>query len=145
MAASPVVNVSHSHSSETIIAASPSSAVHSLTSTVSGGHELIAKQAIGSPTEEAGRVLPFLPQPNTDPSLVTWDDPDDPANPQNWSFRYKSCLTGVCSLMTVAIMFASSAPSSSISDIAHEFHVSRGVGDLILTVFLIGFALGPSF
>jgi hypothetical protein len=43
MAASPVVNVSHSHSSETIIAASPSSAVHSLTSTVSGGHGLIAK------------------------------------------------------------------------------------------------------
>lgn len=136
--------------------------MHSPTSTVLGNHGLTAKsekeygdarieiyvedKLKDPPLKEPGvPVLPFLPQPNTDPNLVTWDGPDDPANPQNWSFWYKSWLTGVCSLMTVAVTFASSAPSSSISAIAHEFHASREVGDLILTVFLIGFAVGPSF
>jgi DHA1 family multidrug resistance protein-like MFS transporter len=122
MAASLVTNASYSHSlsSETTIAASSSSAVHSPTSTVLGNHGLTAKsekeygdarieiyvedKLKDPPLKEPGvPVLPFLPQPNTDPNLVTWDGPDDPANPQNWSFWYKSWLTGVCSLMTVAV------------------------------------------
>lgn len=41
--------------------------------------------------------------------------------------------------------FASSAPSSSIPMIARDFHVGREVGDLILTLFFIGFMLGPTF
>ncbi|KAI0277572.1 hypothetical protein BGY98DRAFT_1097344 [Russula aff. rugulosa BPL654] len=34
--------------------------------------------------------------------------------------------------------FASSAPSSSVPTIAHEFHVEREVGNLITTLFLVG-------
>ena len=41
--------------------------------------------------------------------------------------------------------FASSAPSSSIPIIARDFHVGREVGDLILTLFLVGYTLGPTF
>ena len=41
--------------------------------------------------------------------------------------------------------FASSAPSSAIPIITHDFHAPREVGDLILTLFLIGFMLGPTF
>jgi DHA1 family multidrug resistance protein-like MFS transporter len=41
--------------------------------------------------------------------------------------------------------FASSAPSSSIPTIARDLHVGREVGDLILTLFLVGFMLGPIF
>ncbi len=40
--------------------------------------------------------------------------------------------------------FASSAPSSSVPIIAHEFHVGREVGNLITTLFLVGFMLGPT-
>ena len=110
----------HSISSETTISASSSTTTLSSTSTVLGNDELTAqsekesgdarvevyvdnKPQDPSLKEPAVLVLPFLPQPNTDPNLVTWDGPDDPANPQNWSFWYKSWLTGVCSLMTVAV------------------------------------------
>jgi multidrug resistance protein len=89
--------------------------------------------------------LPFLPKPNTDPNLVKWDGPDDPQNPQNWSFWYKWWITAVCTITTLNVTFASSAPSSSVPIIAHHFHVGREVGDLILSLFLIGYMLGPIF
>ena len=114
--------------------------------------------------------LPFLLRPNADPNLVKWEGPDDPENPQNWSFWYKWWLTAVCTLMTLnvcvlrprkysnhvpflliipdtlsASTFASSAPSSAVPIIARDLRVSREVGDLVLTLFLIGFMLGPTF
>ncbi|KAI9457468.1 MFS polyamine transporter [Lactarius psammicola] len=162
MVASLVTNTSHSHSqsSPTTVATSSSSTVHTLIPTILGNHKLDQSEtecgdarieACGGDNSrdpqlkepEAPR-LPFLPKPNTDPNLVAWDGPDDPANPQNWSFRYKLWLTAVCTPMIIAVTFASSAPSSAIAIITNEFHVGREVGDLILTVFLIGFAIGPS-
>ena len=106
--------------------------------------------------------LPFLPKPNTDPNIVTWDGLDDPENPQNWSFWYRWWITIACTVMTLNVYvpscyqaaltdivsdstFASSAPSSSISTIAHEFHVAREVGNLVTTLFLVGFMVGPTF
>jgi MFS family permease len=41
--------------------------------------------------------------------------------------------------------FASSAPSSAVLIIARELHVGREVGNLILTLFLVGYMLGPTF
>jgi MFS transporter, DHA1 family, multidrug resistance protein len=38
-----------------------------------------------------------------DPNLVTWEGPNDPANPQNWSTRYKWWVTIVCSIITVNV------------------------------------------
>lgn len=106
--------------------------------------------------------LPFLPKPNTDPNLVTWDGPEDPENPQNWSIWYRWSITIACTVMTLNVYvsfcheaaltdivsdstFASSAPSSSVPIIAHEFHVPREVGNLVTTLFLVGFMIGPIF
>jgi len=44
--------------------------------------------------------LPFLPKPNNDPNVVTWDGHETPENPQNWSFRYRWWITIVCTVMT---------------------------------------------
>lgn len=38
-----------------------------------------------------------------DPNMVTWDSPNDPTNPQNWSKPYKWFLTVVCCVMTVNV------------------------------------------
>lgn len=122
MAASLLTNASHSRSltSGIVATASLSSAVHSPTPTVLGNDESPAqsetecgdvrielyggdKPQDSTLKEPAVTLLPFLPQPNTDPNSVTWDGPDDPANPQNWSFWYKSWLTAICSLMTVTV------------------------------------------
>jgi hypothetical protein len=47
--------------------------------------------------------LPFLPKPNTDPNVVTWDGPEDPENPKNWSFWYRWCITIACTVMTLNV------------------------------------------
>ena len=54
---------------------------------------------------------------------------------------YQVSLTDIVSDST----FASSAPSSSVSMIARDFHVAREVGNLVTTLFLVGFMLGPTF
>ena len=47
--------------------------------------------------------LPFLPKPNTDPNVVTWDGPEDPENPKNWSFSYRWFITIACTVMTLNV------------------------------------------
>ncbi len=49
------------------------------------------------------KPLPFLPKPNTDPNLVTWDGPDDPENPQNWPLWYRWCITIACTVITLNV------------------------------------------
>jgi len=55
------------------------------------------------PKTQQPAPLPFLPKPNLDPNLVTWEGPNDPDNPQNWSFWYKWWLTAVCTAMTLNV------------------------------------------
>lgn len=44
-----------------------------------------------------------LPHEARDPNMVTWDSPNDPSNPQNWSKAYKWFLTFICCVMTVNV------------------------------------------
>ena len=38
-----------------------------------------------------------------DANMVTWDGPNDPSNPQNWSKKYKWMVTIVCTIMTLNV------------------------------------------
>lgn len=38
-----------------------------------------------------------------DANMVTWDGPDDPTNPQNWSTKYKWLVTVVTTVMAVNV------------------------------------------
>ncbi|KAF8900698.1 MFS polyamine transporter [Gymnopilus junonius] len=97
-----------------------------------------------SKEEEAlGGGLP--PAPTLDANMVTWDGPDDPQNPQNWSIRRKWFITSVTIVMTVNVTFASSAPSSAALKLAKVFDVPAEVGYLITTTFLLGYVFGPLF
>lgn len=40
-------------------------------------------------------------------NMVTWDGPDDPTNPHNWSKPYKWFITVICCVMTVNVYVAS--------------------------------------
>lgn len=52
----------------------------------------------------AKSMIPGLPpQPPADSNLVTWDGPNDPENPQNWSHGYKWAITVLMSLMTLNV------------------------------------------
>jgi len=46
-----------------------------------------------------------------DPNRVGWDGPNDPENPQNWSYSYKWFITILSSLLTANVyVVLSSAP-----------------------------------
>ncbi|KAJ7461146.1 MFS polyamine transporter [Mycena latifolia] len=83
--------------------------------------------------------------PPLDPEEITWDGPDDQANPQNWSTRRKWMITLVCIVMTVNVTFASSAPSSATFAIMEAFDVKAEVSYLITSTFLLGYVFGPLF
>jgi hypothetical protein len=38
---------------------------------------------------------------NGDPNIVSWDGPDDPANPMNWTMRKKWSNVAVLSVLTI--------------------------------------------
>ncbi|KZP25669.1 MFS general substrate transporter [Athelia psychrophila] len=78
-----------------------------------------------------------------DANLVTWDGPNDQANPQNWSKRYKWFVTLVCCVMTVNVTFASSAPTTTSASVSAAFHVSTELTYLITSFFLLGYVTGP--
>ncbi|KAI0030043.1 MFS polyamine transporter [Vararia minispora EC-137] len=78
-----------------------------------------------------------------DPNLVGWDGSQDKENPQNWSRRYKWFVTIVCSIMTVNVTFASSAPASATELIVSYFGVKLEVSILITSLFLLGYVAGP--
>ncbi len=40
-------------------------------------------------------------QEDGDPNLVSWDGPDDPTNPQNWTMRKKWSNVAVLSILTI--------------------------------------------
>ncbi|KAJ7306916.1 MFS polyamine transporter [Mycena albidolilacea] len=101
-------------------------------------------------TDDESFVLPtksirkFSTAPR-DPEEISWDGPNDPTNPQNWTDRRKWLITLTCILMTVNVTFASSAPSSATSAIVEAFDVSAEVSYLITSTFLLGYVFGPLF
>jgi hypothetical protein len=58
-------------------------------------HEPPSKKDVPSVEEQA------------DANMVTWDGPDDPTNPQNWSKPYKWFITVICCVMTVNVYVTS--------------------------------------
>ncbi|KAF7378065.1 MFS general substrate transporter [Mycena sanguinolenta] len=80
-----------------------------------------------------------------DPEEINWDGPGDKANPQNWSNARKWFITFIVVIMTVNVTFASAAPADTQDFVAASFHSSAEVADLITSLFLLGYVLGPMF
>lgn len=78
-----------------------------------------------------------------DPNFVTWNGPEDPENPQNYTNLRKWVITLTMSSMTIWITFASSVFSAATLVTAEEFNVSTEVMVLGTSLVVFGFALGP--
>src|ERR1700760_616903 len=76
-------------------------------------------------------------------AIVTFDGPNDPYNPMNWTFRKKVITTMLYGFTTMASTWASSVYSAGIIQISQDFHVSTEVSTLGLTLLLLGFGVGP--
>ena len=76
-----------------------------------------------------------------DYNLVTFTI-DDPDNPKNWSKAYKWWCTIVVAFTCFVVAFASSVITADLEGVAEDFHVSREVTMLPITVFVVGFGVG---
>ncbi|TLS27649.1 hypothetical protein PpBr36_04643 [Pyricularia pennisetigena] len=69
--------------------------------------------------------------------------PDDPENPKNWSKAFKWYATMVVAITCFVVAFASSVITADIAGVVEEFGVSEEVALLSITVFVVGFGIGP--
>ncbi|KAK4133744.1 MFS general substrate transporter [Trichocladium antarcticum] len=83
----------------------------------------------------------------TDPNIVTWDGPDDPANPMNWTMRKKWSNIAVLSTLTIITPLGSSMFAPGILGILREFGAesSKTTATFLLSIYILGFAFGPLF
>ncbi|KAJ5961201.1 uncharacterized protein N7479_008351 [Penicillium vulpinum] len=77
-----------------------------------------------------------------DPYAVTWI-PEDPRNPMNFSETKKWSLTMLVAVATLAVSLVSSAYTGGLKEILVQFNISQEVGTLGVSLFVLGFAIGP--
>ncbi|OCL03747.1 major facilitator superfamily transporter [Glonium stellatum] len=81
---------------------------------------------------------------NLDPNIVTWDGPNDPANPKNWSRARKWANTIVASLFAFISPLSSSMAAPALVHIGNDLHISNSMDlQLVLSVFLLAYSFGP--
>jgi multidrug resistance protein len=68
---------------------------------------------------------------------------NDPENPKNWSKAYKWWCTMVVAFTCFTVAFNSAVITANIEGTAEEFGVSEEVSLLAITMFVIGFGIGP--
>jgi multidrug resistance protein len=78
------------------------------------------------------------------PYAVEWIE-NDPRNPMLFPTWYKWVLTITMAFATLAVSLCSSAFSGGIEQLMVEFHSSQEVATLGLSLFVLGFAVGPLF
>ncbi|KAI0062505.1 MFS general substrate transporter [Artomyces pyxidatus] len=75
--------------------------------------------------------------------VIDWYGPDDSANPHNWSRAKKIWVMAQTCLWTFTMYIGSSIYTSGIPDIAEKFGVSQVAATVGLTLFVVGYGLGP--
>ncbi|GLA08250.1 hypothetical protein AnigIFM60653_009779 [Aspergillus niger] len=76
------------------------------------------------------------------PIIVGWR-PGDSENPQNWSTIKKFLVSCLVWILTFAIYIGSAIYSPGIPDVAEQFGVSNVAATLGLTLFVLGYGIGP--
>lgn len=77
-----------------------------------------------------------------DPYIVQWVA-HDPRDPQQFSQATKWFYTAVAAIATLAVALLSSAYTGGVQEIIAEFEISNEIATLGLSVFVLGFAIGP--
>ncbi|TVY58990.1 MFS transporter prlG [Lachnellula cervina] len=79
-----------------------------------------------------------------DPNLVDWDGPEDPANPMNWPKSKRMGHVTLISLITLVVNLAATMYAPGAGDMMKDFHQTNStIASLSVTLFLLGFAVGP--
>ena len=81
--------------------------------------------------------------PPSRPDLVEFDGPNDPDNPKNWTKKRRWAVTLSGAALTFTVTFSSSIFSVAINPVAKEYHIGTVTSTLGVSLFLLGFVLGP--
>lgn len=97
--------------------------------------------------ETAGGIIPKrtisrLTGKEEEHELVTFKT-DDPENPKNWSKAYKWYVTMTVAMTCFVVALSSSIITADLEGPAERFHVSHEVTLITVTVFVVGFGVGP--
>ncbi|KAJ5937488.1 hypothetical protein N7454_003830 [Penicillium verhagenii] len=77
-----------------------------------------------------------------DPYIISWL-PDDVENPMNFREVSKWSLNLLAALSAFTVSLASSAYSGGLTEIIASFAITKQIAALGISVFVIGFAVGP--
>ena len=94
------------------------------------------------PDEGQETPVPLDQEKGPDHLLVDWTL-DDPQNPRNWSTPKKLFVTFQICLLTTSVYIGSAIYTAGLEGVEAQFHVSPVKALLGLTLFVIGYALGP--
>ncbi|KAK6005294.1 hypothetical protein QM012_008073 [Aureobasidium pullulans] len=83
------------------------------------------------------------PLPEREEYVVEFDGPNDPMHAQNWPFKKKLPVAASLGFVTLTAAFGSSIFSAATGSVALEYGVSREVGILGISLYVLGFATGP--
>lgn len=109
----------------------------SLRSRTAGRHTKTPLPAFGG-----GKPYP-PPLPEREEYVVEFDGPNDPLHAQNWPLRKKMPVAIVLGFVTLTAAFGSSIFSTATTTVAQNYDISREVGILGVSLYVLGFATGP--
>lgn len=75
--------------------------------------------------------------------VVDWYNDQDADNPQNWSDRKRALATVIICLYTFVVYTSSAIYVSSTQGVMDEFHVSQLSATLGLSLYVLGYGVGP--
>ncbi|KAF6528714.1 hypothetical protein HZS61_000026 [Fusarium oxysporum f. sp. conglutinans] len=81
-----------------------------------------------------------------DENLVTWDTPEDPKNPKNWTIKKKWTALICVSLFTFISPLTSTMVAPALASIGETLHIDSSLElALTLSIFVAAYAVGPLF
>ncbi|KAI0867567.1 major facilitator superfamily domain-containing protein [Hypoxylon argillaceum] len=94
------------------------------------------------PTNDADEALQHLERLQKQYG-ATWDGPDDPEDPYNWSSRKKVSIGIVMGLGALVTLVTASVTAAALGDIARDLHLDPTTAQISFSVYFLGLAFGP--
>jgi multidrug resistance protein len=102
-------------------------------------------QAHSTHTLSSGAPLEEQDEPR-DPNIIDWDGPNDPENPQNWAASRKWGIIAALGAVTLITPLASSFFAPGVPQVLRTFNEhSNNIATFVVSVYILGFAIGPLF
>lgn len=74
---------------------------------------------------------------------VTWDGPDDPADPYNWPEWKRWTVLLLTSLGGMVTLMSSTMIAPALSTISEEFSTDQATLQMDLSIFMLAYVVGP--